>query len=290
MATSWAKIAATKPKPEKKEDHQPKIKVYRWGPLTSLTPNMILWMKDGSIVMKEIEGKRYLQEIMIPECPITKKPFRSTLGLIPEKNYILNYCTLQLNQHSRYHLPTTFGIRLEFPHPDGLIREIQTNIWIVPKLVPKRDPRSSCLAAYFCSKRLHHDAMYYLLPYLGAKKITMKSGFQRNPYLDEITGPESFHADNTAIDPEPYLDGSKLYSLEGILHLVKTGVMEIAIYDASYNSLSALTEHSFRHIFPNGIKSYVFEKFKTVENMLRIRANIIKKMEAIVRKGEFIKF
>jgi len=165
MATSWAKIAATKPKPEKKEDHQPKIKVYRWGPLTSLTPNMILWMKDGSIVMKEIEGKRYLQEIMIPECPITKKPFRSTLGLKPEKIFILNYCTLQFKQHSRYYLPTTFGIRLEFPHPDGLAREIDTNIWIVPKLVPKRDSWSSCLAAYFCSKRLHPDAMYYLLPY-----------------------------------------------------------------------------------------------------------------------------
>jgi len=78
----------------------------------------------------------------------------------------------------------------------------------------------------------------------------MKSGVQRDPYLDEIIGPESFEGDySRRFCKTSILDCNKFYSLEGILHLVNAGVMEIAIRCREQNRLIPVSYDSLEQLF-----------------------------------------
>ena len=214
---------------------------------------------------------------------------------------MLNPHTFLLKPHPRYNLPVCIIYRVQFVNPDGSFQGVwdDEDWWIVPKNRIPDYKAGQLLAARECAKRLNHDAMTALIPYMGAKV----------KYYDQVVGPDSFEVPNPPLYPSDCYRVAEpiAVSIEGILELLEKGKMEIARLDReSYQwrfyalhsdtcfcenckktrQIVALTPDAFRHIFPDGRPMYLAGKYGTVEAMLRMRECYIKKLKLAAR-GDF---
>ena len=285
---SYANVAAIPKKEEKKLQSGINLHTARYvlHPYLSIYDTLPKHVIDNPLFDFYHKHDVVLVNEVMHRCHITTKPIRSTLALRPTKVWILNQSTFRLREHSYYNLPSTCAFKLHFVHPDGTIRNPFPNIWVVPRLVTQAQPASATtrlLAARFCAKRLHMDAMSELIRYMGGPR-----------YYDQIQGIKSFKAiigrstEYTTIqgpisqwisEDDENENGVICYSLGGIINLIEQGVMDLAYHDESRNQVVAYTTDSFFHVFPDGEHSTMFILHKTVEKMMQRRADIINSMK-----------
>ena len=294
---SWAALAAKPAVPQKARFvPQEHTSVHRKDgqPLPPYHPLEKLFSKTK----KPIDTLHY--QVTVTEkqftCGITGKEVRGTMALVPVLVWFLNCCTLLLKPHHKYELPQGIAYRVVFYNPDGTTKGVWANDegwFIVPKLPTSKFGR--LLAARFCAKRLHHDAMSALIPYLGSKV----------KYYYKVVDSNSFDIPKKPLFPNDIyrVPNPKVVSIEGLLDQLKSGNMEVARLDKeSYkwkisshplscfceecekkHQIVALTPEAFRHIFPDGRPLHLSEKYGTVEIMLHQRECFIKKLEQAAR-------
>jgi hypothetical protein len=307
---SWAAIAAAKP--AKKSDHiKLETTVYQLHPYISIQDTLHPNVYDNPMFEHKYKDDTVIIREKMVRCRITGNEVRATLALLPTKVWILNPSTFLLRPHPKYNLPTCGAFKVEFIHTSGKTRNVGEDMWIVPRLIVKSMPASATarlLAARFCAKRLHADAMSLLIRYMGANVR----------YYDQITGVESFMTKIDASTEYATINGPPIseeryrgyeamaYSVDGLLQLVEQGVMDVGRLDTQYKwwnfanhtpkcqcidcnrnrQIVAFTPDSFHHVFPNGGRSYLRDTYHRVDVMMRIRDNFLKKME-IAGRGKF---
>jgi len=206
--------------------------------------------------------------------------FRANATVQAEQRFILNPGTFKHRQHREFVLPTTQVFPIKIVTGDGLHAPVNKfGAFFVPKLFT-----TTMQGRYEAVKQ-----MLTRLPLEIVEMVCKQLGGPCNLTGDVKLNPLSFkydvtdHTEYVTLESIEFVSG-QFYSYQAMLDLTEKGILDIAIGDRINGNLMVLTEGNYQHVFSNGQPCRLVHMFKTPDDMLKYRQQIINSLQISLKK------